>query len=225
MPEVNVIEVSDLLIQSTPELRIENAGFSVPCSSGRQLACRYVADPHSDVVVDYMPESMSANIDNLHEFSRCLVLDKWTCNADGRQAIFTRPSQYRKFHTTFIDQGYCFNAGEWSFPDSVLRGVYFGNHVYRHVTGWDDFEPALSLAEQVESHQLWSCTGNMPKEWYQGDSDGLQRLIDTLHKRRSLIRNLIKQFRHHARNPFPNWKHTSQVTVPALPADDPECRA
>ena len=107
MPEVQVIEVSDWLIQNTPELCIECAGYKTPCRSGRQLACRYVADPLSDMAFDYLPESMAANVDNLDQFSRCLLLDKWTCNADGRQAVFTRPSQYRRFSAWFIDQGYC----------------------------------------------------------------------------------------------------------------------
>ncbi len=225
MPEVQVIDVSDWLIQNTPELRIECAGHSVPCRSGLQLACRYVADPECDMVLDHMPESMAANIDNLETFSACLVLDKWTCNADGRQAVFTRPSQYRRFRTTFIDQGYCFNAGEWNFPDMALRGVYYRNYVYRHAAGWDAFEPALSRAEQVELHQLWRCTWDMPKEWYQEDSNGLRRLVATLHKRRLIIRDLITQFRQHERNPFPNWKHTPQVAVPVFLADALECRA
>jgi hypothetical protein len=65
----------------------------------------------------------------------------------------------------------------------------------------------------------------MPKEWYQEDSNGLRRLMDTLYKRRLIVRDLITQFRKHERNPFPNWKHTPQVAVPALPADSLECRA
>lgn len=64
IPEVQVIEVSDWLIQNTPELRIELAGHMMPCSSGLQLACRYVADPATDTVLDYMPESMYVHIDN-----------------------------------------------------------------------------------------------------------------------------------------------------------------
>ena len=45
----------------------------------------------------------------------------------------------RKFTATFIDQGYCFNAGEWTFPDSPLRGVYGRNDVYREVKGMEEF--------------------------------------------------------------------------------------
>jgi hypothetical protein len=55
----------------------------------------------------------------------------------------------------------------------ALRGVYYRNYVYRHVIlGWNDFDPALSLAEQVEVHQLWDCACAIPKEWYQQDSNG-----------------------------------------------------
>ncbi|MBZ5489844.1 MAG: hypothetical protein LAO76_02815 [Acidobacteriia bacterium] len=103
--------------------------------------------------------------------------------------------------------------------------MYSRNCVYHHVTGWTDFEPALSLAEQSDLGDLWQCASQMPREWYQGDHAGLSRLIETLHKRRSMIRDLIARFRQHERNPFPNWKHTAQVAVPALPAESLECRA
>jgi hypothetical protein len=225
MPEVNVIEVSDWLIQNTPELCIESAGLKTPCKNGLQLACRYVADPACDMVFDYLPENMLTSVDNIEQFSRCLVLDKWTCNADARQAVFARPSHSRRYSTWFIDQGYCFNAGEWSFPDRDLRGVYSRNCVYHHVTGWTDFEPALSRAEQSDLGDLWQCASQMPREWYQEDRTGLSRLIETLHKRRSMIRNLITQFRQHERNPFPNWKHAPLVAGPAASVQPPECRA
>jgi hypothetical protein len=26
------------------------------------------------------------------------------------------------YHTVMIDQGFCFNAGEWNFPDAPLCG-------------------------------------------------------------------------------------------------------
>lgn len=103
--------------------------------------------------------------------------------------------------------------------------MYSRNCVYHHVTGWTDFEPALSLAEQSDLGDLWQCASQMPREWYQEDSAGLSRLIETLHKRRSMIRNLVTQFHQHERNPFPNWKYTPQVAVPALSVQPPERRA
>ena len=98
---------------------------------------------------------------NLQDFARVLVLDKWAGNADGRQAVFTKPATARKYSAIFIDQGYCFNCSEWNFPDSPLRGVYARNSVYQHVTGWESFEPVLSRAEQMDSSRaLGAHRGN-----------------------------------------------------------------
>ena len=110
------------------------------------------------------------------------------------------------FDVKFIDQGYCFNAGEWSFPDLALTGVYYRNFVYQHVTGWESFEPFLSRAEHIKIDDLRKLAEGMPQEWwYQHDSDDLPRLIKTLHQRRSKIRDLITAVRNSTRNPFPNW--------------------
>lgn len=204
MPQVEVIEVNDWLITNTPDLRVEVAGNTVPCSTGLQLGSLY---PDLDSqVFDYLPENMLVQVTNLATFARCAVLDKWTCNSDGRQAIFVRKPHGRKYSATFIDQGYCFNAGEWDFPDSPLRGVYARNCVYANVAGWESFEPALTTAEECDIVDLWRCAEPTPPEWYGQDYQALERIVETLYQRRKLIRSLITAFRQSSRNPFPNWK-------------------
>src|SRR5438477_486280 len=77
-------------------------------------------------ILDYMPESLldESHVRNLEIFPGALAFDKWTCNGDGRQMVYWRKGRERKYTATLIDQGYCFNAGEWAFPDSPLRGVF-----------------------------------------------------------------------------------------------------
>ncbi len=93
-----------------------------------------------------------------YEHQSCVLLidelDKVDHEIDGRQAAFWKQSRERKFTASFIDQGYCFNAAEWSFPDAPLRGVFPRNDVYAAVTGWDSFEPWLSRiwAEVSSTH-------------------------------------------------------------------------
>jgi hypothetical protein len=41
-----------------------------------------------------------------------LVFDKWTCNTNGRQAIFFRDRAAPEYSGQMIDNGFCFNAGE-----------------------------------------------------------------------------------------------------------------
>jgi hypothetical protein len=203
VPHLEPIEVSDWLITNTPEMRVELAGTAVPCSTGLQLASRY---PDLEAqVFDYLPESMLSQVTNLEDFARCLVLDKWTSNSDGRQAIFVRKPRGRKYSACFIDQGYCFNAGEWTFPDSALRGVYARNCVYAGVTNWKSFEPALTRAEEADIIDLWQCAETIPPEWYGYEYGALERLVEELYGRRLMIRDLITAFRQSSRNPFPNW--------------------
>ena len=206
MPQVVVIEVSDWLIEHTQELRIQLGGHSIPCRSGKQLGSLYVGPQIPDRPLDYLPDALLERVVNVANFAQVLVLDKWTCNADGRQAVFHHKHREARYTATFVDQGYCFNAAEWTFPDYPLRGVYATNCVYQGVTGWEAFEPVLTRAEEMDSEAIWRCAADIPEEWYEGDRDGLHRLIETLYKRRCLIRRLISIFRESARNPFPNWR-------------------
>jgi hypothetical protein len=205
MAEVRIMDVSDWLITCSPELCIDNAGKAVPCAAGQQLASRYAADPEQDHIFDYLPETMVRRMANLDDFPRVLAFDKWTGNSDGRQAVYVKHKSARLYRAVFIDQGHCFNAGEWTFIDSPLRGTFSRNYVYEHVTGWNSFEPVLANIDNIQFSDLASIAAEIPPEWYQHDSEGLARLTKALHARRSLVRDLITSFRKSTRSPFPNW--------------------
>jgi len=164
-----------------------------------------VVAPLSGVVYDYLPEHLLERVRNLHAFAGMLALDKWTCNANGRQAAFWKKPREKKFTATFIDQGYCFNAGEWSFPDSPLRGVYARNEVYRGVIGWESFEPWLGNIGKMDETAIWKCAEDIPTEWY-GQSCDLEQLVEQLAKRRTRVAELIMAFRQSSREPFVNWR-------------------
>ena len=211
MPRVEVIEVSDWLIQQTEDLRINLGGPRIPCRSGKQLGSQYVGPASPDRPLDYLPNELLQRVVNVGDFARVLVLDKWACNSDGRQAVFCHKTpRSRRYVATFIDQGYCFNAGEWTFPDYPLRGVHANNCVYQGVKAWDAFEPALTMAEEMDSDSIWRCAADIPEEWYEGDRDGLHRLVEALYDRRVIIRKLISAFHRSTRNPFPNWQDAAR---------------
>ena len=206
IPEPQLIEVSDEFIARF-NLTIEMVGHRTPCQSGLHLGSRYVADPDRSVIVDHLPESMFKLVENKHDFARVLAFDKWLCNCDGRQAVFTKKAQ-RMYRATFIDQGYCFDAAEWKFPDLPLHGVYYQNHVYQDVSGWGSFEPLLSHIEGIDYADLWRSAADIPNEWFEHDGQGLFDLIETLYDRRLSVRELITAFRTSCRNPFPKWTPT-----------------
>ncbi|MBZ5630573.1 MAG: phosphatidylinositol kinase [Acidobacteriia bacterium] len=205
VPQTEVMEVEEWLVKHTPELTIQLARQTIPCQPGLQFGSRFVVDPAEGQVFDYLPETSLAQVKNLTAFAGALALDKWTCNTNGRQAAFWRKLRERKYHATFIDQGYCFNAGEWTFPDAPLCGVYLRNEVYEWVRGWDSFEPWLSRLEQLDAQQIWQCAEAVPPEWYGSDFEALERLVASLVMRRARVRALITEFRHSSRQPFPYW--------------------
>jgi len=206
VPATEVVEVGEWLVQHTPELNIQLAGSTIPCQAGLQFGSRYVVDPLEGQVFDYLPTEMLERVRNSESFAGILVIDKWTGNANGRQATFWRKMRERKYTVTFIDQGYCFNAGEWTFPDYPLRGVYARNEVYADVNGWQSFEPWLSRIEEMKDDVIWNAAGEIPPEWYGSDWSALEKLTLALLNRRSMVRELITAFRTSPRRPFPNWR-------------------
>jgi hypothetical protein len=106
-----------------------------------------------------------------------------------------------------IDQGFCFNAGEWNFPDAPLRGIYARHRVYESVRGIDSFEPWLSRIEaRIAETDLDEIQSEIPPEWYDDDSDALNKMLEHLWRRRTLVRELLISTRKSSAQPFPNWK-------------------
>jgi hypothetical protein len=206
VPVTDVVEVGDWLVDHTPELNIQLAGNTIPCQPGLQFGSRFVVSPMEGQVFDYLPMELLDRVRNLETFAGMLVVDKWTGNANGRQATFWRKMRERKYTVSFIDQGYCFNAGEWTFPDAPLRGVYARNEVYAGIRGWESLEPWLSRIEKMDDDVVWTAAGEIPPEWYESDWGALESLTKLLLARRAMVRDLITAFRVSARNPFPNWR-------------------
>jgi hypothetical protein len=214
VPKSDVVEVSDWLIRNSPEMAVElGRGVRERCSAGLQFGSQFVGGLMPGQVVDYLPEAQMDEVRNLNEFAGMLALDKWTGNCNGRQAVFERKPRERKYRAVFIDQGFCFNAGEWTFPDAPLRGVFARNQVYTRVTGWRSFEPWLSRIEAFDAAKLWAIAEEVPPEWYGGDLGVIERLMERLLERRGRVRELIGSFRDSNREPFPNWGSVKSVIV------------
>lgn len=210
-PEPVVIYV-DVDVIRRHEIMFRLAGQEVPAFPGLQFGSRMIAD---EQVLDWLPQSMWDRVRNLDQFAGALAFDKWTCNADSRQVVFHKNRRQRKHTATFIDFGYCFNAAEWSFPDSPLRGTYPFNEVYEQIESWVDFEPWISHIEDCSASALQAIADEIPKEWY-GSREELDRLLESLLKRRRRVRELIDEFRKSSRNPFPQWGGTDSAPAAAI---------
>jgi hypothetical protein len=217
VPKSDVVEVSRWLVEHSPDLLVDvGRGVKERCAAGLQFGSQFVGGMMPGQVVDYLPEQQMEEVRNLAEFAGMLAVDKWTGNCNGRQAVYERRPRERRYRAVFIDQGYCFNAGAWDFPDPPLRGVFPRNHVYARVRGWESFEPWLSRVEGLPAETLGRIAEEVPPQWYGGDPGTLERLMETLLRRQSKVRELIGQFRMSSREPFPHWGRVGTVVVPKI---------
>jgi len=181
-------------------LRLRLSNSTLKCSYGLAFASRFISEGQ---LFDYLPDSALSQVENVREFSGVFALDRWLCNCDGRQVVFCESERARGFRAHFIDFGFCFNAGEWNFPDTVLRGIYAHKVVYQNVGGWQSFEPWLSRIESFPLTTLWAIAGDVPPEWVERDT--LFQLVERIDARRSRVRELIAAVRQSQRNPFGAW--------------------
>ena len=212
-----IVEVSEELIRLTHELAMELPRARIPCLPGLQFGSRFPGDPREAALHDFLPDEQLREVENLHDFAGMLVFDKWTCNTNGRQTLFFQEPNREdhdvriqdaapRYHTRMIDQGFCFNAGEWNFPDAPLRGLYARNRVYQGVTGMESFGPWLELLQKhITEGVLDDITREIPPAWYEDDYDALLQLCERLLRRRPQVPDLILEAKRSTRQPFPNW--------------------
>jgi len=228
-PPCEVIEVTSWLVENTAELDVQRGGASERCLPGLHFGSQFVGGLMPGQSVDYLPEPQPLDVRNLRDFAGVLVVDKWTCNANGRQAVFHKKQRERKYSATFIDYGFCFGAGEWEYRDAPLRGVFARNTVYDGITGWESFEPWMSRMRELDVGRIWALADQIPPDWYRGDVAALERLVEQLDARRERVPELIQGFRESSRQPFPKWNGVpfamkSGVREQASVADDAEGR-
>lgn len=204
VPPMAMLEVPQRLIATSPELVLRSGSKATPCAAGIQFGSRLpVTDPQA-TIYDYLPGPALGKLRNLREFAGILVFDKWTCNCDGRQVIFCRKERGEPMCALMIDQGFCFNAADWNFPDSPLRSVYSQTLVYSGITGWHSFEPWLMQVEQFNEAALFAIGDELPPDWY-GERRALDRLLAALCIRRRKVRDLVWATKCSPRAPFRNW--------------------
>ena len=202
----HVVVVSEELIHYSEEMVFELARGSMPCTSGRCFGSCLPVDPRQVPLTDLLPDSLFSGLTNISDFCGMLVFDKWTCNTDGRQVVFSRKKGNAAYSAVMIDQGMCFNGPEWNFPDAPLRSLYRIYPVYERVCGMDDFEPWLTRLEtEISADVLCDLASDIPPEWYASDSASIQTLLERLNRRRGKVRELLSLAHQSCPRVFPNW--------------------
>lgn len=213
-----IIDVRDDLILLTPDLCVEMPLSRIPCLPGLQFGSSYIGDPRHLSMLDFASDKHILEASNLRDFVGMLVFDLWTSNTDGRQVIFRRPNVGAPHQVWMIDQGFCFNAGEWNFPDTPRKSMYLRNAVYEQVQGIEAFEPWLGVLESEVSKQLlWDIAKAIPPEWCEYDTVAFKSLLGELDSRRTVVRKLLRRMKETIPGVFPNWRDVPGQSISFYP--------
>jgi hypothetical protein len=216
-PQTALIEVTREFLRENPDVYMTFGGKRVDVEPGWHFGSRYPGDPGRVAVYDFVPDSLLGQVNNMRDFLGCLVFDKWTGNADGRQSVFLRAPlaewfpeqrihpQRLGFVTLMIDHGFLFNGPHWEFNDAPAYGLYLRRMVYQDVTGLESFEPWLGRVEYFPDDVLDVALRGIPPEWISGEEDALEKLLEMLLRRRRRVRELLEDVRDSRVSPFANW--------------------
>lgn len=209
-PAMQIIAITGEFLRENPEVSLSLGHSRVQAATGWHWGSRYPGDPEQVVVYDFLPDALLRQVTNVREFAGVLAFDKWTGNADARQAIFFRPRPTQhvpsRFFTLMIDQGYIFNGPHWDFPDAPLHGLYHRPAVYEGITGWASFQPWLDRITHFPEEVVDEVYKRIPLDWIEGEEASLEALLEKLLQRRQRVPDLLLEARRARPQWFPRWR-------------------
>ena len=215
-PETALVRTGEAFLRAHPEVGMELGTQRVAPLHGWHFGSRYPGDPTTSAVYDFVPDTLLAQLANPRDFLGVLVFDKWTANADGRQAVFFRARlrdwdgqanpQRMGFVALMMDHGFIFNGPHWDFPESAAQGLYPRRAVYATVRSMRDFEPWLERVLHFPEQVIDNAWKAVPPEWIENEETQLEALLEKLWKRRTRVDQLLDETRRGRISPFPNWQ-------------------
>ncbi|MDQ2841682.1 MAG: hypothetical protein M3Y72_11715 [Acidobacteriota bacterium] len=218
VPETALIELTPEFIAESPELYLSIGSRRDDIPPGIHFGSRLAVHPDRVAIFDFLPDKLLIKIENRVDFLGTLIFDKWVGNTDTRQAVFFRaraktwtplrgdPPARIGFFAQMIDHGYAFNGPHWEFQDSPLQGLYFRTSVYDEVQSLESFQPWLEMVENFPVEVLDSAWKEIPRQWLDGDEEELERMLESLLKRRSRIQQLLSDVQRKRATAFANWR-------------------
>jgi hypothetical protein len=211
-PETAIVEVSDFLIQQSEDFMVQLGRGRVACTPGACFGSRLpsAAGPRGKRVLmsvhRFLPDFPPREVTNIADFAGMLVFDKWTGNMDSRQVVFVYDVAAQTYRAVMIDNGYCFNGGDWDFPNAPRCGLSRRPSAYEGVRGMESFERWLGILENIAGvHLLDELADDIPPEWYGREMSALRHLLQEIERRRQLVRASLWTTRSGSPQCFPNW--------------------
>jgi hypothetical protein len=198
--EPAVVIVPRAIVQFSTEMVVKIGLRRTQMESGCCFGSRYPISsektpwglPKLETVFDFLPREQLLGLNNAADIAGMLVFDKWTCNTDGRQAIFVLDKESGAYRAIMIDDGLCFNGAMWNFPDAPLRSISLLQSAFDAIPSFSFFETWIErLEKRIDRAALAAIGSEIPPMWYYYDHDALHRLLDRLDRRRGIVIDLV----------------------------------
>lgn len=207
VPEPVFVEVPPGLIGGTPLPRAGTEGHLKPYAAGLGFGSSFAGIPGQSVVTDFLPERLLERVRNVSAIlAAAFLFDRWTCNCDARQMVFTRSATGERsaYALWLIDHGSCFNGDQWSFRETPVRGIYTRPFFCRRALDPEFFEPYLCRIQGLGIGDVESCLRGIPAGWCGREPERLHELAQRLHRRRLSLRKAVHEARSAVFQPFPS---------------------
>jgi hypothetical protein len=216
-PGHQIVRLSPEFLAGNPEVHLQTGTRRVGINPGWHFGSRHPGNPEVMNIYDFIPDALLHQLANPEQFLAVLAFDRWVANADGRQSIFFRaqlkdwlvrpgiPPRKLGFVALMIDHGFAFNGPHWDFGDSAVTGLYPRRIVYNSVRSLADFEPWTDRIMNFPSEVFDKALRQIPPQWLEDDENQLDRLLESLLRRRKRIPELLDGCRKAPGNPFPHW--------------------
>ena len=188
--DCKTIRIPEILIE-TNDLYLQFGSKQVPVDSGPHFGSVCPVNPERASIYDYLPSSLLSQVTNIDDFYSTFVFDRWTANADSRQAVFYRPGRCRKLHALMIDQGSTFQGVLWEFAD-LRRPRDFYEEAYKLTASYEHLERIMERLSAISEQTLGDIVREIPTEWLEGDDQAaLTRLLKQLIRRQAHVLELV----------------------------------
>ena len=216
-PGHQIVRLSAEFLAAIPKSICRPARAAPAIEPGWHFGSRHPGNPDIMAIYDFIPDALLNQVANPEQFLAVLAFDRWVANADGRQSIFFRaqlkdwlarpgiPPRKLGFVALMIDHGFAFNGPHWDFPDSAVTGLYPRRIVYDGVRSLADFEPWMDRILNFPAEVFDKALRQIPPQWLEDDGNQLERLFESLLRRRKRIPELLDECRKAPGNPFPHW--------------------
>ena len=218
VPEIALIELTPEFLGDSPDMYLSIGSRREAIPAGIHFGSRLAVHPEKVATYDFLPDKLLLKIENRVDFLGTLIFDKWVGNTDSRQAVFFRakaktwtplrgdtPARVG-FFAQMIDQGFAFNGPHWQFQDSPIQGLYHRTSVYDEVRSLESFQPWLEMVEHFPTEVMDEAWKGIPRQWLDGDEDELEKMLETLLKRRARTGTLVLDVRQKRASAFANWR-------------------